>query len=168
MKKNSGIIWPIGISLAILCVVGLGAWTIVETGKEPVEESDIYMNKYQDVDNNANDFINAKIAFDKKYSIEYLGDKLNADNAKFIYKITTKDGTVVNDAKIKLIATRPQTHKQDTKLPDANVSNGVYSFETKLPGVGRWDIMASIEIGTDKRYYNLHMDTTKDTKPTEY
>jgi nitrogen fixation protein FixH len=168
MKKNSGIIWPIGISLAILCVVGLGAWTIVETGKEPVEESDIYMNKYQDVDNNANDFINAKIAFDKKYSIEYLGDKLNADNAKFIYKITTKDGTVVNDAKIKLIATRPQTHKQDIKLPDANVSNGVYSFETKLPGVGRWDIMASIEIGTDKRYYNLHMDTTKDTKPTEY
>jgi nitrogen fixation protein FixH len=168
MKKNSGIIWPIGISLAILCVVGLGAWTIVETGKEPVEESDIYMNKYQDVDNNANDFINAKIAFDKKYSIEYLGDKLNVDNAKFIYKITTKDGTVVNDAKIKLIATRPQTHKQDTKLPDANVSNGVYSFETKLPGVGRWDIMASIEIGTDKRYYNLHMDTTKDTKPTEY
>lgn len=168
MKKNSGIIWPIGISLAILCVVGLGAWTIVETGKEPVEESDIYMNKYQDVDNNANDFINAKIAFNKKYSIEYLGDKLNPEDAKFVYKITTKDGTVVNDAKIKLIATRPQTHKQDTKLPDANVSNGVYSFETKLPGVGRWDIMASIEIGTDKRYYNLHMDTTKDTKPTEY
>lgn len=168
MKKNSGIIWPIGIGLAILCVVGLGAWTIVETGKEPVEESDIYMNKYQDVDNNANDFINAKIAFNKKYSIEYLGDKLNADNAKFVYKITTKDGTVVNNAKMKLIATRPQTHKQDMNLPDANVSNGVYSFETKLPGVGRWDIMASIEIGTDKRYYNLHMDTTKDTKPVEY
>jgi len=168
MKKNSGIIWPIGISLSLMCVVGLGAWTIVETGKEPVEESDIYMNKYQDVDNNANDFINAKIAFDKKYSIEYLGEKLNAENAKFVYKITTKDGELVNNAKIDLIATRPQTHKQDIKLSKADIKEGVYSFETKLPGIGRWDIMASIEIGKDKRYYNLHMDTRTDKKPVEY
>ncbi len=168
MKKNSGIIWPIGIAISLLCVVGLGAWTIVETGKEPVEESDIYMNKYQDVDNNANDFINAKIAFDKKYSIAYIGEKLDANDAKFIYKITTKDGQLVNDAKIKVIATRPQTHKQDLILEDANISNGMYSFATKLPGIGRWDIMASINIGADKRYYNLHMDTTKDKQPVEY
>lgn len=168
MKQDKALRWPIAIGISLMCVVGLGAWTIMETAKEPVEESDIYMNKYQDVDNNANDFINAKIAFDKKYSIEYLGEKLDANNAKFIYKITTKNGELVNDAKVKVIATRPQTHKEDIILEDANISNGVYSFSTKLSGIGRWDIMASIIIGTDKRYYNLHMDTTKEKKPVEY
>jgi YtkA-like len=169
MKKNSGLQWPIGISIAIIGVVALGVWTIKETAKEPVEESDIYMHKYQEVDDNANDFINARIAFDKKYSINYIGNKLDINDSKIIYKITSKENNnSINDAKIKVVLTRPQTHNQDTTLGAPTVKDGVYSFETKLPGKGRWDVMASIIIGKDKRYYNLKMDTQSDKKPVEY
>jgi nitrogen fixation protein FixH len=169
MKKNSGIQWPIGITIAILGIVGLSVWTIKETAKEPVEESDIYMHKYQEVDDNANDFINAKIAFDKKYNVSYVGSNLDVNNTKLVYKITTKDtNQSVNDANVTVILTRPQTHNQDTKLGAPKINDGEYSFETKLPGMGRWDVMASIMVGKEKRYYNLKMDTKSDKKPIEY
>ena len=168
MKKNSVIIWPIGISVAILAVVGMGTWTIMVASKSPVQESDIYMTYYQDADANANKIINAKIDFNKKYDIQYLGKQLNADNAKIVYKITTKDGKSVDDAKMKIIVTRPQTHEFDMTLNNPKVSDGIYTFETKLPGIGRWDIMAQIEIGKNKRYYNLKTDTRTDKAPIEY
>ncbi|MBU0633055.1 FixH family protein [bacterium] len=168
MKKNSGIQWPIGIGLSILGVVALGAWTIAETAKMPVQESDIYMTYYQDADANANKIINEAIEFNKKYNIEYLGKQLNAEGSQIVYKVTTKKGANVDDAKVKVIVTRPQTHDYDMTLENPTVSNGTYSFETKLPGIGRWDIMAQIEVGENKRYYNLKADTRSDKKPTEY
>ncbi|WP_345992731.1 FixH family protein [Sulfurimonas sp. HSL-1716] len=168
MKKNSGMIWPIAIGLSILGVVGLGAWTIVETSKAPVEESDIYMTYYQDADANANKIINATIAFNKKYNIQYLGKRLDPNNSQIIYKITTKEGKNVDNAKVKVIITRPQTHQFDMTLNDPKVSDGTYSFETKLPGIGRWNIMAQIEVGDNKRFFNLKTDTRTDAKPTEY
>lgn len=169
MKTNSGIAWPIGIAVATMCVVGMGVWTILETAKEPVEESDIYMHKYQEVDDNANKYINAKIAFNKKYSIEYVGQKLDENGSKIAYKITEKDtNQSVEDAKVKVVLTRPQTHNQDMTLQNPKVDDGVYSFETKLPGKGRWDVMASIVVGKDSRYYNLKMDTQSDKQPIEY
>ena len=146
----------------------MGAWTIVETAKEGLQESDIYMTNYQDADTDANKLINARIAFNKKYNLEYLGKQLNAQNAQLVYKITTKDGKGVNDAKLKVIVTRPQTHNEDMTLVNPKIDNGIYSFETKLPGIGRWDIMASVEVGADKRFYNLKMDTRDDRKPIEY
>lgn len=168
MKKDRGLRWPIGIALAIVCVISMGAWTIVETAKEGLQESDIYMRNYQDADTDANKLINAKIAFNKKYNIEYLSKQLDAQNAQLIYKITTKDGKSVNDAKLKVIVTRPQTHDEDMTLNNPKIDNGIYSFETKLPGIGRWDVMALVEIGADKRFYNLKMDTRDDKKPIEY
>jgi nitrogen fixation protein FixH len=86
-----------------------------------------------------------------------------------VYKITTKDtNQSVNDANVTVILTRPQTHNQDTKLGAPKINDGEYSFETKLPGMGRWDVMASIMVGKEKRYYNLKMDTKSDKKPIEY
>jgi nitrogen fixation protein FixH len=126
------------------------------------------MTNYQNADTDANKLINARIAFNKKYNLEYLGKQLNAQNAQLIYKITTKDGKSVNDAKLKVIVTRPQTHNEDMTLVNPKIDNGIYSFETKLPGIGRWDVMASVEIGADKRFYNLKMDTRDDRKPIEY
>ncbi len=168
MKKNSGIQWPIGIAVAILCVVGMGTWTIIETSKEPVEESNLYMTYYQDADSNANKIINATIAFNKKYNIEYLGKQLDVNDSQIVYKVTTKDGKNVDDAKVKIVITRPQTHVEDFTLENPKVSNGTYRFDTKLPGMGRWNIMAQIEVGENKRYYNLQADTRSDKKPTEY
>jgi nitrogen fixation protein FixH len=168
MKKSRGLQWPIGIAVALVLVIVMGARTIVETAKEGVQESDIYMTNYQNADTDANKLINARIAFNKKYNLEYLGKQLNAQNAQLIYKITTKDGKSVNDAKLKVIVTRPQTHNEDMTLVNPKIDNGIYSFETKLPGIGRWDVMASVEIGADKRFYNLKMDTRDDRKPIEY
>ena len=168
MKKNSGIIWPIGITIAIIAVIGMAAWTIMMTAEEPVEESNLYMTYYQDADSNANQIINDRIAFNKKYKIAYLGKQLDANDTKIVYKITTIDGKNVDNAKIKVLITRPQVHTQDMELNDPKISDGIYTFETKLPGIGRWDIMSKIDIGTDKRYFNLHDDTRSDKVPVEY
>jgi hypothetical protein len=168
MKKSRGLQWPIGIAVALVLVIGMGAWTIVETSKEGVQESDIYMTNYQDADTDANKLINAKIAFNNQYKIEYISKQLNADDAKIEYKITSKDGKPVNDAKLKVIVTRPQVHDEDITLENPKVNDGVYSFDTKLPGIGRWDIMAFVEVGSLKRYYNLKVDTRFDLKPVVY
>lgn len=168
MKQNNGKIWPFAITLSIVAVIGLSAWTIVVASKMPVQESDIYMTNYQDADANANKIINAAIAFNKKYTVEYIGKQLDVNNTEIVYKITTKDGKAVDDANVKVVVTRPQSRQFDMTLDSPKISNGVYTFNTKLPGIGRWDIMASIEVGGEKRYYNLHDDTRFNNKPLEY
>ncbi|MDD2356917.1 MAG: FixH family protein [Thiovulaceae bacterium] len=168
MKKNKGLHWPIGLAIAIMCVISMGAWTIVETAKEPVEESNLYMRNYQDADAKANDIINDRIAFNKQYDMQYISKQLNVNDAEIVYKITTKDGKPVNDANLSIIVTRPQVHSQDVTLNNPKINDGIYKFNTKLPGIGRWDILASVEIGSLKRYYNLKVDTRFDLKPVVY
>jgi len=72
---KSGKLWPYAIGLAIAGVFGLGAWTITETEKAHIQESDAYMTNYQDADAKANDLIKSRIAFDKQYKLKYVHDK---------------------------------------------------------------------------------------------
>ena len=67
MKIDSGTKWPFIIAGGILGVIGLCAWTIIETSHDPVEESHLYMTYYQKADAEANLIINNKIAFNKKW-----------------------------------------------------------------------------------------------------
>ena len=74
----------------------------------------------------------------------------------------------MNDAKIEVIITRPNTHDYDIKLNNPDVKDGVYSFtEVKLPKAGRWNVMAKISVGDNYRFYNLKSDT-RYTNITEY
>ena len=165
---ESGKIWPWAIVISIILVIGAGAWTISKAVENPVEESEIYMRYYQKTMLNMNDIIKARIAFDKKYKLTFETDQISTQATTLKYKIITKNGTPVDNAKIVVRVTTPYDHNSDIDLTSPSVSNGLYSFKTMtLPKEGRWDIMAQVTIGKFQRYYNLKADT-RYPQTTEY
>lgn len=165
---NSGRIWPYAIAVSIVMVFGFCVATVMVTQTRPVEDSDTYMMNYHHVDLQANELIQAKIDFNKKYKIEYVTEALPQKDATIKYKVTDMDGNAVNDADIKIIITRPNHHKHDQELTEPSVENGIYSFSGfELPEPGRWDIMAKVIIGENERFYNVKADT-RATSAFEY
>jgi nitrogen fixation protein FixH len=128
--------------------------------KNPVEMSDYGMQSYHTFDDNANDIINAKIAFDRNYTIAFLTPQILEKKSVLIYEVKDKSGKVVNDANIEVLLTRPDTIKLDLNLTNPTISEGKYTFNAiDLPKPGRWDIMAKVTIGEKQRYYSLKADT---------
>lgn len=168
MFKNPGTKWPIIIAVSTLMVIGFSILTIKAAINNPVEMSDYGMQKYQEYDTNANDIINAKIAFDKKYSIAFITPQISEINATIAYRVSDKGGKAIDDAKIEVILTRPDTTKLDINLTNPTVSNGEYTFKSvTLPKQGRWDILAKVRVGNDQRYYNIKADT-RNPKTAEF
>ncbi|MCW8837426.1 MAG: FixH family protein [Thiovulaceae bacterium] len=156
----SGKIWPYAIGISIMLIFGACVATVVTAAKLPVQKSDTYMMGYQEADANANDLINARIAFDKKYKIEYVTDGLSQENSVLKYKVTDIDGNIVNNAKLKVVVTRPNSHQYDQELQKYKFENGVYVFDSiKLEVPGRWDIMAKVNVDNLERFYNVKADT---------
>jgi len=168
MQINSAKIWPYAIAGAITMVFGFCVATLITTSHAELDESNLYMQDYHATNQDINKIITQKIAFDKRYNISYINDGLKTDNTTIKYKITKKDNTPVNDAKIELIITRPSDVKEDIKLTNPKIENGIYSFEKiTLPLKGRWNLMAKVNIDKMQRYYNIKADT-RNKKISEY
>ena len=160
MSKNKGLIWPYAIGISIVLVFGACIATIVAANKLPVEKSHTYMMDYHEADAKANELIEARIEFDKKYKVEYIADGLSLDNTIVKYRVTDLNSQAVDNAKIEIIVTRPNNHKHNQNLSLPSYEDGVYSFSPiKLPIEGRWDIMARVSVGDVQRYYNIKADT---------
>ena len=165
MIKN-GKIWPVMIALAIFGVVLLSYWTIKQTFKADLTESDMFMSTYQNVNDDINDIINKKIAFNKNYTIVIDSFDLGK-NGYVRYKLTDKNGKSVDDANLSLVFSRPSNDAKDLKAKPSGVKDGIYSFEVNLPKEGRWDLMLFVKVGDKERYYNLKTDT-RSKKIKEY
>ena len=160
MSKSSGRIWPYAIGTSIILVFGGCIATIMVAIKLPVEKSDTYMMGYHEANDRADEIIKNRIAFNKKYNIEYVTETLNLSDTVLKYKVSDLNGNAVNDAKIKAIITRPNNHKNDQELLNPIVKEGVYTFNSvTLPIEGRWDVMAKVTIGENQRFYNVKADT---------
>lgn len=160
MFKNPGTKWPIIIAISIIGVIGLGIGTIKKAIDNPVEMSNYGMQGYHTYDDDANVIINAKIAFDQKYSIAFLTPQVSEKATVIVYKVTDKEGKAVNDASINAVLTRPDTTKSDINLSNPVVNEGQYTFNAvDLPKLGRWDILAKVSVGSDQRYFNIKADT---------
>ena len=159
MIKN-GKIWPIMIAVATFAVVLLGYWTIKETLSSDLSESTIYMDKYQNVDENINEIIAKRVAFNKHYTISYIKVDVFGKTGEVSFKITSKDGKPVNNAKIELVLQRPVNDAKEIKITQpTSIKDGVYTFANiPMPKVGRWDIYSKVSIGDFSRYYNLRYD----------
>ena len=168
MNLSNGKIWPYAIGTSIIIIFGACVATIAVATKLPVEKSDTYMMKYQDADANANELIKARIAFNKKYNIEYINSGLSLENSTLKYRVTDLENNPVDNADIKVIITRPNNHKNDQELVEPKYENGIYTFDNiTLALAGRWDIMAKVNIGENQRFYNIKADT-RENKVTEY
>ena len=165
MIKN-GKIWPIMIAVSIFGVVLLGYWTIKKTFTADLTQSDMYMSTYQNVDENINDIIAKRIDFNNNYTITI--DSFDLGKGGYVrYKLTDKNGNVINDANLTLIFSRPTNDAKDIKAKPSSIKEGVYSFEVDLPKEGRWDLMLYVKAGNKERYYNLKTDT-RSKKIKEY
>lgn len=158
---KSGKVWPYTISIAILTFFGAIVFSITLILKEaPVQKSDSYMMGFHHADLQANEIIQAKIDFNKKYKIAYETEFLAQEGATIQYKVTDLDGNPVNDATIKIVITRPDHHRHKQELENPSVANGIYSFsDFTLAEPGRWDIMAKVIVGEEERFYNVKADT---------
>ncbi len=163
---SSGKVWPYAIGASIVFIFGACVATIMVASTLPVSRADTYMMDYHQADATANDLINARIAFDKKYKISYVTEGLSQDKTVLKYKVTDLDGNSVKDAKLKVVVTRPNSKDYDQVLTTYKFKNGLYVFEPiKLELPGRWDIMAKVDVGENQRYYNVKTDTrTKEAK----
>ncbi len=160
MFKNPGTKWPIIIAVSTVVVIMFGVVTIKMAINNPVEMSNYGMQGYHTYDDNANDIINAKIAFDKKYTIAFLTPQITEKGTVIVYKVTDKEGKAVNNANIEAVLTRPDSTKHDVNLSQPTVSEGQYTFSAvDLPKPGRWDILSKISVGADQRYFSIKADT---------
>ena len=159
-KPSSGKIWPYIIGGSITLVFGFCVATIMVTSKADIQESNAYMTKYQEADLRANELINAKIEFNKKYDFAYVTEGIGGENPILKYKVTDKNGSAVENAKIILHISRPETAEFDQKLNEATFEDGVYILSgAKFPKVGVWNIIAKVEVGDDYRFLNIKADT---------
>ena len=159
-KNSSGRVWPYAISISIILVFGACIATIVVSMQLPVEKSDTYMMGYHEANEKADDIIKSRIAFNKKYSVEYITDGLSVDNTVLKYRVMDLNNNPVNNATITAVITRPNNHKNDQELINPKVENGVYTFSSAtLPLEGRWDIMAKVIVDENQRFYNVKADT---------
>ena len=168
MNKDAGRKWPIIIALSIVGIIGASVMTVKVAMNNPVEMSDYGMQSYHDYDSNANQIIEAKIAFDKHYSITFATPQISEKGTVIAYKITDKSGNPVDDAGLEVVLTRPDTTKLDISLDAPSVEGGEYTFKAvDLPKPGRWDILAKVQIKEYQRYFNLKADT-RNTRTLEF
>jgi len=160
-KTSSGKAWPIAIGLAITAVFGMGVATIIVTGKADVQKSDAYMTYYQEADANVNKYIKKRIAFDKSYNISYINNGVHEGaNNSIRFKVTTKAGKVVKNAKLIISVSRPETEQFNKKYDKPVFENGVYTFKNvAFLKAGIWNIITKVEVDGKSRFLNFKVDT---------
>jgi nitrogen fixation protein FixH len=157
---KSGRLWPYGIAIAITMVFGFCVATVMVTSKADVQESDAYMTNYQNADAKANDFIKERIAFDKKYRLKYVTEKLDENGCDVKYSLTTRDGKPVKNAEMVLAISRPDTHSYDKTIKNPIFVDGVYVFkDVKFPKTGVWNLLLKVQSGDNSRFYSIKTDT---------
>jgi nitrogen fixation protein FixH len=157
---ESGKLWPYAVGIAITCVFCFGVITVIVTGKADTQISDDYMTNYQDADVNANDLINARIAFDKKYKLKYLTNHITENGCDIKYKLTNLNNEAVPGAEMILAISRPETEIYNKKIKGAVFENGEYIFkDIKFPKTGVWNLLLRVDIKGNNRFFPIKADT---------
>lgn len=157
---SSSKVWPYSIAISIFLIFIAAVVTVVIALRVPVQESNDYMMNYHQADDKANEIIKNSIEFNKKYRVEYVSSDFGMSSVVLKYKISDVSQNAINNAKIKVVLTRPDTHNMDIELDEYSVNEGIYTFnEFKLPKEGRWEIIAKITIDNYEKYYNIKAST---------
>ena len=161
MNLSNGKIWPIAIGISIAGVFMMSIGTIVVTAKADIQKSDSYMTYYQDADAKANDYIQSKIAFDRKYSIAYLTPVISKKDSTLKFSVTDKmSKKSVESAKLTIAISRPETNTLNKTYTNPIYKDGIYSFNNiDFPKDGVWNIITKFEVDKDVRFLNIKVDT---------
>ncbi|MGP1450184.1 MAG: FixH family protein [Wolinella sp.] len=156
-QKN---LWPLGITLVTLTVVGMIIWTVTLALKNPVELENAYMDNYQNVDLNINEIIQAQKHFFSLYAPSIQKLELSESNDRIsVHLVKKSDSTPVSDAHITLRLTRPHTTREDIDLGTIDeMRNGLYiSKAISFPSKGRWKIQTTISTDDAHGYFEQEL-----------
>lgn len=155
--------WPHTIIGMILATVVACGWTIKIAMSNPVEMDTFYMEKYQKVDQNINEIMELQEKFNAKFDLHYSTESFVIGKNSFSIKLLDKaNGKEIENAKVTLLLSRPETNKDNKEMQPSKIENGNYIFdsiETLKPG--RWQILTKIEIGEFKGYSKYEVYAAK-------
>ena len=159
--------WPHMILGFLALGITLSYWTVKSASSMPVQESNEYMLKYQTADYNINEIIESKNLFDKNYKIKLsdvktmeMKDNINSKVKQtdpialdqginhFSYLVLAKDGSVVPDANVTFLLTRPHTLKDDKYVENIAFSDEKYLVkDINISQAGRYTLQLRSKIG---------------------
>lgn len=165
-KNNEKTYWPHMIVGFLALAITLSYWTVKSASSIPVQESNSFMLKYQIADININQIMKSKKAFDKAYTIEIkdveimvMTDnihsnrlqlnpvKLSQGSNHFSYVVMKKDGSVVSDANVTFLLTRPHSRNADILVENIPFSKGVYTTKVlEITDAGRYTLQLRAQI----------------------
>lgn len=147
----------------ILATVVACAWTIKIALDNPVEMDTFYMEKYQKVDQNINEIMELQEKFNAKYDLRYSTESFVMGKNSFSIKLLDKEnGKKIENAKVTLLLSRPETNKDNKEMKPSKIENGNYIFDViEILKPGRWQILTKIEIGEFKGYSKYEVYAAK-------
>ena len=166
-KNNQKTYWPHMIVGFLLLAFTLSFWTVKSASSIPVQESNNYMMKYQQADTNINEILKSKKLFNQNYSIELVDTKtmvmelenakrakkekvveLSTGNNSFHYIVKDKKGTMVSNAEVTFLLTRPHTRVDDMLIENIAIENGKYTIKNiAISKAGRYTLQLKVKIG---------------------
>jgi len=157
MKKEKNY-WPHAIVIVLILMVFVCALVVKIAMDNPVQMDSFYMEKYQDVNKNINKIKSKQKLFEENFALEYKTIKFTMGKSnRFEMSIKNiKDNSIVQNAEIKLLISRPDSNDFNQEFTLKNATNGVFVFDgIKAPKPGRWQVLTKIKIG-DKSSFNQY------------
>lgn len=157
MQKSEKNYWPHAIIGGIVFIVFACIATVVVALKyAPVEMDTFYFEDYSNIDKNINKIEIAQRAFNAKYAVEFLDiSLLHVGNNKIRLQVLDKNGTLIQNAKIVALLTKPETNRYNQELNNIAFSEKGYKIEdVNIAKVGRWKIQAKITLGEDTGFFS--------------
>lgn len=168
-KKAQNIFWFLFVMGILLFGIAMIIWTVKKSISAPVHEANNFMLKYQTADMTINDIVKLQKAFDAKYTIELknvkeakLPVKYQNVHAKrslqkpieikdgensFSYEITKKDGSIVQNAQVDFLLTRPHIRTDDTLENNVSFANNLYVTKPiNIENEGRYTLLLKVTI----------------------
>ncbi len=173
-KNNSGKFWPYMILGFLFIGITLGYWTVKSAISLPVQESNEYLKKYQNVEKKGREIQEAEERFNKEYNVAIAGLEKSdfkeknikrkphtyyklEDNNKIAIKVTKKNGEVAKDMNVTLLLTRPQTTKDDKLYKDIPFKDGYYIIDNiKVKNKGRYILRFKIQKDNKEKFIDIY------------
>jgi len=174
-QNNKKTYWPHMIVGFLALAITLSYWTVKSASSIPVQEVNSYMMKYQQADIHINEILEMKQAFDKEYTIKIqnvetmvMTDNVNSNRPQpnviklhqgsndFTYNVMRKDGSIVIDANVSFLLTRPHSRRDDVMVENVPFENGAYTAKgLEITKPGRYTLQLRAALGKKIGYSEL-------------
>ncbi len=147
MDKKKFNLWPYAIVGSILAIAFACAITVKIALDNPVQMDSAFFDKYQKVDENINEILKKQEKFNTLYHVEILKESISLGENTLMLKIVDKQDNPIENAKVEVLITRPDSSAFDIRLKPISSSDGIYKFESfQIEKLGRWQILSKVSI----------------------